>query len=82
MISHAKLLASYRNKNIQVFTAEMHEVKNDSSRKIFSDFFAICNLCNLRKQHSIRLPFVKTVYHGIETISHILVLKHGIFFRH
>ena len=47
-------------------------------------FFCQTNitLCSLRKQHSIRSPFVKAVYHGIETISHILVLKHGIFFRH
>ena len=47
MISYAKLLASYTNRNIQVFTAEMHEVKSDSSRKIFSDFF-----CNLQSMQS------------------------------
>ena len=63
---------SFHQRNIQVLATEMYKVKNDLPPKIFSDLFCQreMNPHNLKNQHDFEKPFVRTVYHGSETISH------------
>ena len=50
----------------------MCNVKSDLSPKIFRELFCQTDMNpdNLRIQHDLEVPFVRTVYHGSESISY------------
>ena len=73
---------SIHPRSIQVLSTEICKVKNDLSPNIFN---YLCqtetNPYNRRILHDFEVPFVKTVYHGSESISY-LALKIWKFFQH
>ena len=62
---------SVHYRNIQVLATGMYKVKYDLSLKIFSDLSCQTelNLYSLKIQHDFEAQFVRTVYHGRESIS-------------
>ena len=61
------------HRNIQNLAIEMYKVKNELAPIITANVFTRIpeNHYNLRKYICFRLPFARTVYHGIESISYL-----------
>ena len=49
----------------------MYKIKNDLSRLIVTELFEQRNVqdCNLRKNSQFTIPPIRTVHHGLESIS-------------
>ena len=64
---------SIHQKNIQALAIEMFKIKKGLSPEIISDIFTQqTEFCyNLRHQNDFRVPFVRTVKHGSESISYL-----------
>ena len=74
--SYEKLLekdgsVSIHHRNIQSLAIEMYKVKNKIAPIITANIFCPMpeNHYNLRNQNDFEIPFVRTVYHGTESIS-------------
>ena len=67
-------LVSFHHRNIQVLATELYKIKNDVQPNIFSNLFCQkeMNSCNLRIQHDLEVPFVKTQYNWSKSISYIV----------
>ena len=67
---------SIHHGNIQAFSTEFYKIKNGLSLEIFIKIFAreTESHYNLRRCNNIRIPSIRTVYHGSESIS-LLGLK-------
>ena len=59
--------------NIQALAIEMYKIKNDLSTEILSNILTqrTQKHYNLRNASDFQIPFVRTVYHGTESISYI-----------
>ena len=64
--------ASMHHRNIQALAIEMYKINNDLSTEILSNIFTqrTHNHYSLQIPSDFQIPFVRTVYHGTESISH------------
>ena len=64
---------SMHHRNIQALAIEMYKIKNDLSTEILSNIFTqrTQNHYSLRNASDFQIPFVRTVYHGTESISYL-----------
>ena len=64
-------LVSIHLKNIQDLVTELYKIKNGLTLEIFTENFAreIESHYNLRRCNDFRIPSIRTVYHGNESIS-------------
>ena len=63
---------SIHHKNIQSLAIEMFQIKHGQSPEIVSDIFTqITQHYNFRQNRDYRIPSVKSVYHGSESISYL-----------
>ena len=62
---------SMHHRNIQALAIEMYKIKNDLSTEILSNIFTqrTQNHHSLQSASDFQIPFVRTVYHGKESIS-------------
>ena len=63
--------ASVHNRNLQILATEMHKIKNDLSPLIVTELFEQRNEqhYDLRKYSQFTIPPIRTVYHGLESVS-------------
>ena len=64
---------SMHHRNIQALAKEMYEIKTDLSTEILSNIFTqrTQNHHSLGNASDFQIPFVRTVYHGTESISYL-----------
>ena len=69
------------HRNIQALATVLYKIKNGFSPEIFVEFFAreTESHYNLKWRNDFRIPSIRTVHHGSESIS-FLGLKIWIFF--
>ena len=62
---------SIHNRNIQDLATEFYKIKNGLSPELFTEIFAreTESHYNLRRCNNFRIPSIRTVYHGSESIS-------------
>ena len=64
---------SMHHRNIQALAIEIYKIKNDLSTEILSNTFTqrTQNHHGLQNASDFQIPFVRTVYHGTESISYL-----------
>ena len=64
---------SMHHQNIQALAIEMYKIKNDLSTEILSNIFTQMtqNHYRLRNASDFQIPFVRTIYHGRESMSYL-----------
>ena len=62
---------SIHHRNIQALATEFYKIKNGLSPELFTEIFAreTESHYNLRRCNDFRIPSIRTVYHGSESIS-------------
>ena len=62
---------SIHHRNIQALATEFYKIKNGLSPELFTEIFAreTESHYNLRRCNDFRVPSIRTVYHGSESIS-------------
>ena len=69
--SYITSLVSIHHRNIQVLATEFYKIKNGISPELFTEIFAreTESQYSLRRCNDFRIPSIRTVYHGSESIS-------------
>ena len=64
---------SMHHRNIQTLATEIHKIKNNLLAEIVPNIFTqrTQNHYSLRNTSDFKIPFVRTVYHGTESVSYL-----------
>ena len=63
--------ASIHHRNVQNLAIKMYKVKNELASMITANVFTAIPKKRLQSYNGFRLPFVRTVYHAIESVMYL-----------